>query len=219
MASGPQQHVYNPENWLESLTNVIRDYAYNGFNSAVNDDRGYPAGDDVYEVVMEFPGPAMDRHEMPLDRTVVHFEIDDITDRDIGFGMQHYADNYDPVAHTVNPQYARQHLVNFDVGVWASAKSGGITSRIRAKQILESLFGDPGGQVRLRELSSVDDGSVELISYSGGRFIIDTINDNPVYRMIDGQLIVRVFSRSKISDTPGPAIEDIEQAPNLTIIG
>lgn len=210
---------YDPENWLESALNVIRDYALEGFHEAVADDNGNWAGEDVYNIVMEFPGPALDRSEIPLQRTVVHFEVDDIVDSNIGFGMNEFALNYDPVTKSVNPQYARSHLVNFDVGVWASALSGGITSRIRAKQILESLFGDPSGQVGLRDFSDADDGVVELISYTGGRFIIDQINDSPVYRMIDGALVVRVFSRTKLSDTPGPAIEEIVQDPNLEIIG
>jgi len=210
---------YDPENWLESTVNVIRDYALEGFHEAVTDDGGNWAGEDVYNVVMEFPGPAMDRSEIPLQRTVVHFEVDDMTDRDIGFGMNEFAMNYDSVGHSVNPQSARQHLINFDVGIWASAKSGGITSRIRAKQILEGLFGDPIGQVALRDFSDGGDGVVEMITYSGGRFIIDVINDSPVYRMIDGAMVVRVFSRTKLSDTPGPAIEEIVQDPNLKIIG
>jgi len=211
--------TYDPENWLESAINEIKNYATAGFNAAVLDDQFASAGDEVYNVIMEFPGPAMDRSEIPLTRTVVHFEVDDMTDREVGFGMNQFADNYDSVAHTVNPQYARQHLINFDVGIWASARSGGLTSRIRAKQILENLFGDPSGQVALRTATDGGDGVVEIISYSGGRFIIDHITDSPVYRMIDGALVVRVFSRTKLSDTPGPAIEEIVQDPNLEIIG
>lgn len=198
--------TYDPERWLETCVREIKDYALSGFN-------------DTYDVVMEFPGPAMDRSDMPLSKTVVHFEIDDMLERELGLGLNVFADNYDEATKTSNPQYARMHVLNFDVGIWASAKSGGITSRMRAKQVLEELFGSTPGQLKLREISDGGDGCVEIISFTGGRFIVDTINDVPIYRMIDGTLTVRVYSRTKLSDTPGPTIEEIDQAPNLTILG
>ena len=197
---------YDPELWLESLVREIKAYAESNFN-------------DTYQVVMEFPGPMLDRSELPLSKTVIHFEIDDILDSLIGIGDNAFADNYDSTAHTVNPQYARQHRVNFDVGVWASAKSGGVTSRLRAKQTLEEMFGAVNGQLALRNFTDGGDGVVETISYTGGRMIMDTINDSPVYRMIDTALVVRVFSRTKLAVTAGPAIEEIIQDPNLEIIG
>lgn len=196
---------YDPEIWLESLVREIKAYADSNFN-------------DTYQVVMEFPGPMLDRSELPLSKTVIHFEIDDILDSLIGLGDNKFADNYDSTAHTVNPQYARQHRVNFDVGVWASAKSGGVTSRLRAKQTLEEMFGAVNGQLNLRAASDGGDGYIEVISYTGGRMIMDTINDSPVYRMIDTALVVRVFSRTKLATTAGPAIEEIIQDPNLEII-
>ena len=197
---------YDPELWLESLVREIKAYAESNFN-------------DTYQVVMEFPGPMLDRSELPLSKTVIHFEIDDILDSLIGIGDNAFADNYDSTAHTVNPQYARQHRVNFDVGVWASAKSGGVTSRLRAKQTLEEMFGAVNGQLNLRAASDGGDGYIEVISYTGGRMIMDTINDSPVYRMIDTALVVRVFSLTKLAVTAGPAIEEIIQDPNLEIIG
>ena len=197
---------YDPEIWLESLIREIKAYAESNFN-------------DTYQVVMEFPGPMLDRSELPLSKTVIHFEIDDVVDSLIGMGDNKFADNYDDTTGTVNPQYARRHNINFDVGVWASAKSGGVTSRLRAKQTLEEMFGAVNGQLNLRAASDGGDGYIEVISYTGGRMIMDTINDSPVYRMIDTALVVRVFSRTKLAVTAGPAIEEIIQDPNLEIIG
>jgi hypothetical protein len=211
--------VYNPESWLESTTREIKSYALDGFTNAVLDENSLPAGDEIYDVVMEFPGPMLDDSENPLQKTLIHFEVDDQRDGMVGLGENIYADNYDAIAQTVNPQYAGLHVINFDVGVWASAKSGGVTSRLRAKEILFDLFGSPSGRLNFQSITDGGDGRVEILDYTGGRFIQDAVNDVPVYRMIDGQLVVRVFSRTKLSNVPGPSIEEIDQAPNLTIIG
>jgi hypothetical protein len=214
--------AYDPEIWLESTVREIKDYAVAGFTNAVLDAANMPAGDDVYDIVMEFPGPTLDNSDNPLAKTLVHFEADDIQDMPVGIGENVYADNFidggtDP--DTVNPQYAGKHMINFDVGIWASSLSGGLTSRLRARQILYDLFGSPLGVMTFQNATDSGDGRVEILNYTGGQFIEDRINDVPVYRMINGQLVVRVFSRTKLSDTPEPAIEEILQAPNVTILG
>lgn len=188
-----------------------------GFTNAVLDNNNNAAGDQIYDVIMEFPGPLLDNADNPLPKTLIHFEIDDERDMMVGLGENIYADNYDGVAHTVNPQYAGLHQINFDVGIWASDQSGGTTARLRAKQILYDLLGAPSGRINFQATTDGGDGRVEILDYTGGRFIRDTINDVPVFRMIDGQLVVRVYSRTKLSATPGPSIEGIDQAPALTI--
>lgn len=209
--------TFDPENWLESTTREIENYVMGGFTTAVLDNNNQPAGDQIYDVIMEFPGPLLDTMDNPLQKTLIHFEIDDAQDRMLGLGENIYADNYDAVTQTVNPQYAGTHIINFDVGIWASAESGGTTSRLRAKQILYDLLGAPSGRLAFQAITDGGDGRVEIMDYTGGRFIRDTINDVPVFRMIDGQLVVRVYSRTKLSDTPGPAIEEIDQGPDLSI--
>lgn len=211
--------TYNPEAWLESTVRELKDYVSQGVNSAVLDNNSNPSGLEIYDVVMEFPGPALDNGDIPLKKTVIHFEIDDVMSQHVGMGDNIFADNYDVATQSVNPQIARRHQVNFDVGVWASALSGGLTARLRARQILDDLLGAANGQIAFRDFATGDDGYVEILNYTGGRFILDTINDVPVYRMIDGQLEVRVFSRTKLATATGPAIEEIDQVPNLTILG
>lgn len=203
------QTVYDPEKWLETTIRGIKDYVTNAINTR------------IYDVIMEFPAPILEKYQMPLKKTVIHFEVDDMPERLVGMGDNTFAMNYDALSQTVNPQEAREQRINFDVGVWASDESGGTTSRMRAKQILSTLFGGSQGITALRTVTDGGDGSVEILRYEGGRFAIDTINDVRVYRMVDAQLEVRVFSRTPISSTPAPAIEEIlqEEPPGLTIIG
>jgi hypothetical protein len=212
--------TYNPEEWLESTVREIKNYVMAGFHAAVINDVQQEVGDQMYDVVMEFPGAALDDSPNPLLKTLIHFEIDDARDMAVGIGENAFADNYNSTAHTVNPQYAGMHLINFDVGIWASAESGGLTARLRAKQILYDLLGAPSGQIAFHAYTDGGNGRVEIINYTGGRFITDSINDVPVYRMIDGQLVVRVFSRTKlVPAAAAPSIEEIDQNPNLTILG
>jgi hypothetical protein len=174
----------------------------------------------VYDVVMEFPGSQLDEQAMPLKHTIIHFEIDDIREMPVGFGDTPHRWNYDATNQIVTPQWAHAHVINFDVGIWASDLSGGTTARMRARQHLTRLFAIPEGAERLRNYSDGDDGVLDVLSFSGGRGVIDSVNDVRLFRMVDSTLEIRVYSRTPIeSATAGPSIEEIDQAPGLTIIG
>lgn len=202
--------MYDPEEWLLSTIRTIKQYVIDGL-----------AAPNVYDVVMEFPGAALDLQKVPLTKTLIHFEIDDIPSSPLGFGDSPARDNYDSMNQQNQPQWAEIVEINFDVGVWASAKSGGITQRARARQSLGYLFGYPQGVENLRAYSDNGDGVIEIIRpLEGGHFAIDRINDVPVYRMVNCSLDVRVFSRTPLVQAPVvPTIEEIDQNPNLTIIG
>jgi hypothetical protein len=201
------QTIYNPEKWLETTMRGIHDYVDDNVDGS------------VYNVIMEFPGPLLDEQKMPIDRTIIHFEIDDIRTRPLGLGDDPAEWNYDEDTQSVNPQWATVHEIALDVGIWSSDRSGGTTSRMRAFQILQNLFGTPASVQSLRAATTGNDGGVEILRYSGGSAAIDTVNDVRMYRMVDGQLEVRVFSRTPLSDVPAPAIEEIVQSPGLTILG
>lgn len=202
-----QTNFYDPEKFLESTVRTIKEYVETYINTR------------IYEVVMEFPGALYDAGEMPMKKTVIHFELDDQEGKPVGFGDGMFADNY--VAGVGNfPQYAAVQLFTFDVGIWASDSSGGTTSRMRAKQYLSFLLDmNNGGAKKLGDFSDNGDGRIEVLSFSGGRFVLDSANDVRLYRMVDCQLVVRVYSRTPIPSISEPAIEEIDQAPNLTIIG
>lgn len=200
---------YDPEIWLESSTRCLKEYLVREFQATQNS---------PWEIVAEFPGPMLDVRKMPMHRTVIHFSIDDIQSNLIGFGDNVFSYTFDPVEKMLVERTGELHLLNFDVGIWASDASGGTTSRMRAKQILQSALGGARGIKRLREFSNNDDGKMEIISFSGGRFIADKIGDMPVHRMADCNLIVRVFSRDPLTpDMKGPAIMEIDQDPHLWV--
>lgn len=215
----PQTNTYNPEIYLESLVRCLNEYASDGFNDAIKDQAGISGGLQLHNVIMEFPGTDVISVKIPLEKTIVHFEIDDIDDRVVGLGDNVFANNYDPVEETVNPQEAGMHMVNFDIGIWSSDRSGGVTARLRAVQILKLLFSGAMAQNRIAEATNGGNGKLEILSYSGGNFATERINDMDVYRMVGGELIIRVFSRTPISSVPLPSIEGITQASGLTILG
>lgn len=198
--------LYNPEKYIETAVRGIKDYVTANLNTR------------IYEVVMEFPGASLDASKMPLRKTIIHFEIDDSVDSPLGFSPDPLVWNY-VVDDGVYPQWAAMHRLNFDVGVWASDDTGGTTARMRAKQELQRLFGYQSSITALREATDGGDGCVEITRFSGGNFAVDQVGDVRMYRVVNAELEVRVFSRTPLPTESAPAIEDIVQAPNLTILG
>jgi len=208
---------YNPEEFIESTVHVLKGYLEQEFHRSVNDGMTY-VGEQAYEVVAEFPGSALDTRRMPMERTIVHFEIDDIQSDVVGMGDNIFAKTYDVDTGQVTGRTGEMHVFNFDIGIWASDRSGGATSRMRAKQILQNSLGGTRGIVRLKQFSDGGDGMLENLSYSGGRFVMDRINDVQVFRMIESTLVIRVFSRVPLDDDMhGPAIEEIIQDPTIWV--
>jgi hypothetical protein len=219
--------TYDPEIFLESLMRELKKYVGTALNNSVRDSSGNPVGlynpptntNGIYELVMEFPTPESMRTKVPLPRTVIHFEIDAIDHRWVGFGDQVKRLNYNSTDQTVSPQEAGWHRINFDVGVWTSDKAGGTTARMRAMQTLRFLFHGKLAQQAFDASAKGDDGRIEILHYMGGRFITETINDVLTYRTVDGTLELRVFSRTPLYlSPPAPAIEEIVQDPNLLIV-
>lgn len=91
--------------------------------------------------------------------------------------------------------------------------------RLMMRQALDQIF--LGVKARNNFKLAVDNGngSPEILSFSGGGFIVENLNDVKTYRMIDCTLELRCYSRSKadVSDAV-PTIEEIDQAPGLTIV-
>jgi hypothetical protein len=220
--------TYNPEIWLESAVRELKAYIADRIDNSVLDNVGNPVGlydpanpsaPGIYELVMEFPTPESMRNRVPLQHTIIHFEIDAIDNRYVGMGNQIMRNNYNPVAHTITPQEAGWHQINFDVGIWTSDKAGGTTARMRAFQILNTAFQGKLAQQAFDARSDGGDGRIEILEFSGGRFITETINDVITYRSVEGSLELRVFSRTPLAMSPTvPTIEEILQEPGLVII-
>jgi hypothetical protein len=116
------------------------------------------------------------------------------------------------VAGTEELQEAMQHILNFDVGVWASAQSGGGTTRMEVVQALHNIFGPAKSR---QDVEAATDGIV-VVSFNGGRFVLDRINDLPVWRAMDMTLELHVFSRH-IPATPDVAIDSFNQGEHLSV--
>lgn len=203
----PQVNHYDPEKFLETTFRTLKEYVETRMNTR------------VFDVVMEFPGAQIDASEMPMKKSIIHFELDDHETKPVGFGSGMFRDNYDSTDHEIFPQYASIQTFTFDVGVWASDPSGGTSSRMRAKQYLNFIF-DLNGGSGLGDFSDNGDGRIEVLSFSGGRFVLDHANDVRLYRMVDCQLVLRVFSRTPLPDAGIPSLETILQDNSgVTIIG
>lgn len=172
-------------------------------------------GLDVYQVVFDYPMAVDEAVKSNFEKTIIHLEIDDVENMGLGFGSNIVKETYNPgdvsnPATTVESE-ARSHRVNFDVGVWASDQSGGSTSRLVTYEMLDKAF---GGQFAKQKCMDATQG-VEIISFQGGRFVVDTINDIRVFRIVNCELVVRVYSRKDGSELIVP--DSISQSPALTI--
>ncbi len=208
---------YDPEQFIESTVRCLKEYLEHQFHVAVDDGENY-IGEDAYEVVAEFPALGLELRRMPMQRTIIHFEIDDIQNIVIGMGENVFETTFDPDTGMNINRTGAAHTINLDLGIWASDASGGTTARMRANQILHNALGGTLGITKLRNFTDGGDGMLELLSFSGGRFVLDKINDMTVYRMVECTLVLRVFSRVPLDDElNAPAIQEIDQDPNLSI--
>lgn len=216
---------YNPEQWLETLTRGLQEYAEEGFNNSVIDPGNNPVGSQIYDVIMEFPGTDEIMKRVPLKKTLIHFEIDDIEDRILGFSGREETivkSTYDAATATIVQQEGVEHRVNFDVGIWTSDRAGGKTQRLRAYQNLVRLFQGRLAYDDLRDATKRTDagqfdGCLEIHNFTGGRFWVESVNDVTLYRMLNCTLVIRCFSRTSPLRPPLPSIEEIFQDPELII--
>lgn len=208
---------FNPDKWLETLHRGIHDFVKDRVNSYVKNDLDAPAGLSAYDIVMDWPEADDPARDIRLEKTLIHFVVDDIDSAKLGFGqdivnaIEELHDAPDP--DIVNFHQARRHIVNYDVGIWASDESGGSTSRLVTYQMLDKIF---GGDDARRDFKDATKG-IEILAFSGGTFITERVNDVRVFRVIDCELSVRVFSRIMLADEV--IVEDIVQNPSLTIDG
>lgn len=194
--------TFNPDAWLSSLTKALRDYAATKLDP------------DLYDLVMSWPSADEIASRMPLDKVIVHFEVAEPRQMFFGLGDNVVNATYDETAGTILEQEAHCHEVTLDVGVWASAETGGPEARLEAREILDSLFNGPTAFDACMAATQ----GVEIRRFSGGRNLNDAVNDVAVWRMVDIELIVRVYSRtlkvpqtfiSQINQEPGIRIDDI----------
>jgi hypothetical protein len=191
--------AFDPENWFVSLFRSLEDYVK------------AKADLDIYDVRGGFPSNNLLTELLPLGKTLIHFDTDDVNNPIFGFGENVVDNVYDDVAGTVLPMEAKMHTVNWDVGIWTSPRSGGTTARMTAYQLLTDLF---TGVLAFRDLR--DSRGIEIVSFNGGNFIEEEIDDITVFRVADMTLITRVFSKTT-PIAPLPFIGDVTQIESITI--
>ena len=200
---------FNPDQWLTSLQRALKDYTLREINNSVMAG-ATPSGLDTYEVVYDWPDAFELAKDAKLEKTIIHFAIDDIANTIIGLGDNVYntveENRNEPNSDLVRLHEGQCHEVNFDVGVWASDQSGGATARLVVYETLQKIFGTEIGKRKVR--SAID---VEVRRFNGGRFITDRISDLRVFRLIDTELVARVYSRE--IDEP---LVIIDQEPVVT---
>lgn len=192
--------TYDPDNWLVSATRELGAY--------VTDTIADPDTD----VEMSFPDVHSWTKEMPLAKSLIHFEQDDAHAPVLGFGVPAVEIVADDGA-TVEYQEVAMHELNFDVGVWCSAEAGGATKRMVLTEAIHNIFGSAGGRVALNEAT----GGLNVVSFTGGGNHLDRVNDLPVWRAMNMTLIVRVFSRHIPAEPEVIALDGVDQSPSLTI--
>lgn len=194
--------TFNPDKWLTSLMRSLTTYVETKLNLT-----------DVYELRFEWPMADELAEKMPFSLTILHFEIDDPQLVPFGLGDNVVDGVYDELGGTLEEWEAHCHEVDINVGVWASVSSGGPSARLEARQDLDTLFVGPAAR---EACMTITDG-VEIMNFSGGQFVNDVINDQPVFRVVDAVLRVRVYSRTK--KVPVSFINEIDQSPGIEIDG
>ncbi len=206
---------YSPDNWLLTLHRALVDYISDEINKYVKSNLNVNSGLLLYEIVMDWPEADDLAKYMTLEKSIIHLVIDDIESTKLGFGTDvvNGAETLQvaPLPDFVKWQQARSHVVNYDVGIWASDKTGGSTARLAIRQMLDFIL---GGDYARRKLSAATNG-IQIVRFSGGTFATEQINDIRIYRVLDLELVVRVYSRAMLADQV--ITEDIVQAPNLAI--
>lgn len=199
------EYFYDPLDYLTSTTRALEAYVTDLLHA--NAQIG-----DVVDVEMSFPDTRSWDKKTPLQRALVHFELDDDPEVRLGLGVPYTQDDNDDDTTVVSEPAL--HVLNFDVGVWTSPQAGGTTKRAQLRQALYAIFGPAGARQALTEAT---DGLV-VSSYGGGQDVLDRVNDLPVYRTAGITLIVKVFSKH-VSPEPVGLIVEADQLEKLSIEG
>lgn len=209
--------TFNPDRWLSSLIDSMEAELRSQMDSYLDTDSTA-----VFQIAWTHFASERETSESELiddmNKTLIHFNIDDITNMALGFGPGSVqADFTEPTVSDPGSfidKKGRRHDVNLDVGVVATDAAGGSSARLTAYEMLDSIFGSFDRRTSFR--ANTD--GIEIVSFTSGRFAKDSINDVRVFRVIGGELVVRVYSRDVASD-PVILVDDITQDPDLEIDG
>jgi hypothetical protein len=184
---------FNPTLWLTTLIDAVENYVKTEIAQYVLNG----AGLQVYEIIMDDPASNDSPIMVPLEKTIIHFAVDDVDNTRVGFGPQ-YIDEVETegtvdAAGTVIPYEAVERVVAFDVGVWATDSTGGASALYAAYEALSSLFSGDVARERMNDVT----GGVEIRTFTNGRFVKESINDVRVHRIVGADLTLRVYSKKQ----------------------
>lgn len=191
----------NPDEVIVSTFRALKDYVELNAKDA-----------GAYEFIWSYPSSEALRKTIPLKKPIVYFEISDIENPIFGFGANVFQGEVNETTGQSIEYEATQHIFEFDVGVFASAVSGGATSRLVAWQMLRTLF--CGAQPYFW---AQEDHGFEILSFQGGTNIMDSINDQEVYRTENLSLRVQAFGRHTYPLANYMA--KFKQAPSILVDG
>jgi hypothetical protein len=201
-----QTNVYDPENWLVSMHRAVEEYVKDGIDAMWTKPVNQNLGLKAYDVIFDFPAADELNIKIPFRNedgdpvTLIHLVIDDIENRKLGFGTDYIKEEV--LLGSVFPTEGERHVVNFDVGIWATDASGGVTSRLVTYQALNQLFHGPSAWNKFEKLTD----GLQIVAWNGGRMVQDRINDILVYRTIDCTLVIDLFSQ--FTDDKVTAVDD-----------
>lgn len=205
----PLTYTYDPDNWLVSLQRTIKEFLQDALD------------ENLWQIVMDFPESDDLPHLLGEDKILVHLAVDDIENHKLGYGddvisiVENPPEGPPPApAGTVDESEGHMHIVNFDVGIWAYDKSGGVTLRLETYQMLTSLLHGARAYQTFKDETE----GVEILRFNGGRWVTDRVGGTRVFRTVDSELVVRVYSR-KLTVDAASLIDEIVQEPGLTIDG
>jgi len=191
----------DPDEWLLSTFRALKDMIERNFDR------------DLYEVVGSFAEADDLARDVPLRKSVIHFEIDAIDNMRLGFGDGVVKRNENLVDDSLTEEEAQWHEINFDVGIWASDDTGGVTARLKLYQLLTNLLDGPSAEERVH----TETDGIEIRRFNGGRFDLEKVQDVRLFRVVDMELVVRVAGRK--TSVPIPYIDNLHVEGKLDVDG
>lgn len=191
--------IFAPESWLLSSLRALEDYLNDNLQA------------DLYDVQMSFPDTTLMSKTLPFSKTIIHFDIENVTNTLLGIGDNAVDYALDEAFEEITLSEASWRDLELDVGIWASADSGGVTSRMVALQDVSDLLHGPDAQERCFLATE----GVQIVSFEGGMFFVDSINDLPVWRVRNMTLALKVASKKTYD--PLPLITEFDQTPGIYV--
>src|SRR5678816_2455591 len=157
---------YNPDEFLTTMWDSLEGY----LNAHLDTD--------IYDIQLGYPDITNLDRTIPFPKALISFDIADMNPMPLGLGESSVNEFYDEEGRTTQTWEAYQYEPDFGVYIFAAAQNGGPNARLNIMQSLSYLFNGP----RAREEMMQQTDGIEILSFTGGRFVLDQLADQPVWR-------------------------------------